>query len=920
VKGFVSLNKNTKKLICLFGTILLAQNPTWASEVDPLVIDIEAMSPEGAAHATSIIYEHRGKSFTSNKNSFPESLVDDLRKAVLASQTKAQLELADFGISESSVLASRNTMIYSAYKSLMKERGIKRTFEQLPPNLQKLFEYETVAKAARAEITGAQNSAYLCIRISIPGDTNIVLMSHHRQGGFLPWRVIVGEKTWQTYSREISNLLAKIDGGSVFSGDAPDHKFTYSSEHRGTTAYWPQSFFQDYGYWSADIIESFEDMEQAKKIPGWEQASKIVRLEDALVCTNGDIRVQVNLREPTALVDRVRWIRTLDKKNSQALHDWNEFLSWMPNIEKAATSTTWLKSWKMAGPNRSIMAVHDNSGSIELNDGTQRRKEWDIIGLPQNAEYKLQLYKDGTNTGEALISPPYSLSLIVGPRHEADSTLSASPMMPQRTTPLRTLSDESEQLADRACSIIDQTGKSFPTAAPVRHVPYHGGFTAPSAEDPPYDYSWPVDFNAQEDLEYLLKNIPGETIESLAPPALNKSIGWGAITRDGQTLIGEKYRHIGAFSDGLAAVTSLDGKGGYLNTSGKVVIPLEYDNALDFHQGLAAVCKNDRWGFIDTKGNIAIPLIFDSVKRFSEGLAGVRLGAKFGYIDKTGKTVITPQFSRARHFVNGLAYVQLDGKRAYIDHSGKPIGGKFYDELDRFAEDHAVFREGGGTTAKFGYIDRAGSQVIPAKYDEARAFRNGIAEVSINGERKAIDFNGQIVPARPQHSDFWDGPLSDSPVRASRSDSCLIGFKDSHTGKWIIEPKYSSAGVFAEGLCPVEMNGKWGAIDEHGNLLIKCQFEEMGQIFREHRIAVKTADHWGVIDSTGKLIVQPKYESVSSFEGGTAVMQEGSKFGLLGDSGKILVQAKFDVIQRFDQSGIARVGFFIDRPQSVVLP
>ena len=47
-----------------------------------------------------------------------------------------------------------------------------------------------------------------------------------------------------------------------------------------------------------------------------------------------------------------------------------------------------------------------------------------------------------------------------------------------------------------------------------------------------------------------------------------------------------------------------------------------------------------RYGFIDRTGKIVIPLRFEDVQSFSEGRAGVKLAGKWGYIDKNGVLVI----------------------------------------------------------------------------------------------------------------------------------------------------------------------------------------------------------------------------------------------------------------------------------------
>src|SRR5690606_31841971 len=66
-------------------------------------------------------------------------------------------------------------------------------------------------------------------------------------------------------------------------------------------------------------------------------------------------------------------------------------------------------------------------------------------------------------------------------------------------------------------------------------------------------------------------------------------------------------------------------------TANKVIwIDEKYDSVWEFTEGLAAVYKDDKWGFIDNTGKVVIPIIYDEVDIFSEGLAKVRKGYYHG--------------------------------------------------------------------------------------------------------------------------------------------------------------------------------------------------------------------------------------------------------------------------------------------------
>jgi hypothetical protein len=87
-----------------------------------------------------------------------------------------------------------------------------------------------------------------------------------------------------------------------------------------------------------------------------------------------------------------------------------------------------------------------------------------------------------------------------------------------------------------------------------------------------------------------------------------------------------------------------------------------------------------RWrrsGYIDTTGAIVITLDFDDARDFSEDLAAAKEEQLWGYINKTGKWVIPARFTEAYPFVDGLALARLADRWVYID----PAGGVVRDKV-----------------------------------------------------------------------------------------------------------------------------------------------------------------------------------------------------------------------------------------------
>ena len=62
----------------------------------------------------------------------------------------------------------------------------------------------------------------------------------------------------------------------------------------------------------------------------------------------------------------------------------------------------------------------------------------------------------------------------------------------------------------------------------------------------------------------------------------------------------------------------------------------KYKDAKPFSEGLAPVKDGEYWGYIDKTGKMVIPATFESADEFSEGLACVQKDGKYGYVDKKG--------------------------------------------------------------------------------------------------------------------------------------------------------------------------------------------------------------------------------------------------------------------------------------------
>ncbi len=133
------------------------------------------------------------------------------------------------------------------------------------------------------------------------------------------------------------------------------------------------------------------------------------------------------------------------------------------------------------------------------------------------------------------------------------------------------------------------------------------------------------------------------------------------------------YNKAGGFGEaGLANVTVGD-LVGYIDTTGKLVIPAIYTDVQGFYEGLSAVSLADKWGYVNTAGKVVVPVKYDQVTIFKDGIATVKLNKKWGAINKEGAEVVPLHFDYVGFFNDGKASATKDGQKFTIDKTGTRI-------------------------------------------------------------------------------------------------------------------------------------------------------------------------------------------------------------------------------------------------------
>jgi len=321
-------------------------------------------------------------------------------------------------------------------------------------------------------------------------------------------------------------------------------------------------------------------------------------------------------------------------------------------------------------------------------------------------------------------------------------------------------------------------------------------------------------------------------------------------------------------------VVKVEGKYGYIDTLGHIVIPIIYDSGLQFSEGLAAVKCNEKWGYIDTNGIFVIQPIFQGTESFKEGCAIVWIKddsiSKSGVINKRGRWIIKPKYKIISHQNEGFVSVVENEKMAYFDLTKRKFITKFIYDNDEswcFSEGLAMVKIG----KFYGFINRIGKIVIEPKYGQVgrMQFSNGLA--SVRDEKSGLW--GYINRKGKKVIDFKYNEADEFKEKIAwvQNTHGSLRYAIDTLGNRLFELNVNYAWGFKNGLCGVTIDKKHGVIDSYGKWVVEPIYDWLHVFYSDGWIAffnrIDDQAKWGILNINGKEILPAMYSNIVKNDG-----------------------------------------------------
>lgn len=356
------------------------------------------------------------------------------------------------------------------------------------------------------------------------------------------------------------------------------------------------------------------------------------------------------------------------------------------------------------------------------------------------------------------------------------------------------------------------------------------------------------------------------------------------------------------------AQNGLGGQYGYIDESGKLAIPQEFDYAVEFSEGIGGVNiggtrvgnqypYDGKWGFINAYGKYLINPIYDSPPTQAKpyDLESLSLIMHEGYI-----------------FSQGLAPVYSKETRKWVYIGYSPEKQKYVEWI---------------TEAKM--LDTLGNVVRTFPIRSARRFREGLAAVYLNDAWGYINLKGELVidPKFVYPVDFYQGRILAMGKDLRRVVYNLKGerelamyriFSEFRDGLAVVKPKLLGQVIQENDQI------KYSLIDTSGKFLFPAQFDKIGHFGSglapaligsdpdtlkhnpDKQIVGNRGPKWGFIDRGGNFVHNPTFQDAHPFVEGVAAVKKGEYWGYIEPSGAMLTEFEFLWVSDF-VNGMAQV-------------
>ena len=288
-----------------------------------------------------------------------------------------------------------------------------------------------------------------------------------------------------------------------------------------------------------------------------------------------------------------------------------------------------------------------------------------------------------------------------------------------------------------------------------------------------------------------------------------------------------------------------------------------------------AIKKGEKYKIVNVKTMEVLAYYEDIDSSYNSDLFLVKKDGKYGWIDENGNVIINFEYQEVSYDDEDVIVTKKDGKWGCIDNKGNIVINFEYDELGEPSENLISAKRGD----KIGFLDKQGNIIIDFKYDY---------------EWDEEETNSENLFSLAM-------PIFKEEVSLVHKDNRVFFIDEFGNNAIDFETDFTiNRNCYENGILIGEKNGKYGAFDKNGKLLVDFIYDEIENDSKSELFKAKLNEKWGYIDYSGKIVIDFEYDffyfDFESNNSEYAIAIKDGKWGCINKLGDILIDFEYDRI------------------------
>ncbi len=340
-----------------------------------------------------------------------------------------------------------------------------------------------------------------------------------------------------------------------------------------------------------------------------------------------------------------------------------------------------------------------------------------------------------------------------------------------------------------------------------------------------------------------------------------------------------------------------DGKYGIIDLTGKILLPIEYDEifGLEGTKNAIKVLKDGKYGIVGTLGETILKPEYSEIvglgKDSKSGFIVKLDNQKYGIVDFSGNQVLEAKYDEITNvYGSDLYVVKQAGKEIVVKKDGTEMLNNGFDQITSIlknAENGVIFKKDN----KYGVMKANGEDVIKssnatieATYEDLKEAKSGILIAKKEGKYGVIDLSNSIkvefkyanltynekADIYIAEDEAFNNELLDADYNVKQTGILIdiddekgyIELKQNDEYKYYnfkFEEKQAKEIFTSNTLFVSKKDGKYGFVDKDGKVVVDYAYDDVSKQNEYGYSAIKKDGKWGAIDNKGTVVQEPKY-------------------------------------------------------------